>query len=1455
MKQILYAKHTEQRKRQYRIRTTVVSESGKRYLTKSAMNPEALEHLEWMKRGFTAMTEQFDPSVLSINTYEEVNGDLQFAFIAGESLESKLLSAHDRGDTDGFFLLLKQYKNCVRSQKPTIPTYVGSERFSEWFGDVVIPADTNVNPSCNLDMAFDNLLIDPDGQWHLVDYEWVVHFPVPADYPIFRAIFAFCLNHRIDPEPLYTACGLTADQIALFTVMERRFTAHLFDPVPAHGTPLQPRLELGQQTPISQTVYLDRGEGFSEQFSQTLSAIKEDDGRYTLQLSIPDDVKQLRFDPTEQFHCILSHFVATMDGVVVPYQAVNGVGYQSLLLFDSTDPQLLIPLPVGKTGDRQVTLQFFLVSAEAGADFLPPLIQATAHVDQTAQIARLEQQLKEANEALHSAGVHYHAVVTSRFWRMTAPLRALSNKLRPLLQRNRFARALIKLLRSIKNEGISTTAKKVRYRLSGRSYQAPVAATTEALSRWQGSTVDPSTVDHDLTFSILVPAFNTPIPYLTELVRSVQAQSYPNWELCIADASDDPAEEVRQWVTQFATQDARIRYEKIDNVGIGENTNRCAAMATGSYFVLLDHDDVLHPDALYYNRQAIAETGAEVLYSDEDRIDLNGVHCRAFFKPDWSPDLLYSQMYICHLLVFSRRCFEAIGGYRPDYNGAQDYDLMLRLSEQTSLIHHIPKVLYGWREAPTSTAANADTKPYAHTAGLQALDAHLKRTFGEGAYACETEHTFVYQARFTLPETPPLVSIIIPMKDNWQLSKGCVDSILSLSTHQQFEILLLNNNSEEQETFAWFDEVVKQDNRIRVLEAAFPFNWSQLNNVGIAAAKGDVYVFLNNDTVIISPDWLERLCEQALRPDIGVVGPQLRYEDGTLQHAGVVLGMGGFADHVYKGAAAAHTYLPFVSPVLNRNVLAVTGACMAIAKETIDTIGGFDETFIICGSDVELCLRAYEAGFNNLYLAHVALFHLESKSRTPYIPPNDFERSAYYYAPYREEGDPYYNINLNYDLTTPTEETDMARMRKGLRYHLSRNAIARKVYNGIKQQFLSTPNTDIPEAGALHGRPSETMAGQKRLNLLVPTVTKKHVFGGVTTALDFFYKLVQESGLPARVIITDAPYIPTESVLLPCYQHRTAEEDAADLYQVVDFSDRHQKTIPICEGDIFMATAWWTAYGAITLLQEQRAAFPSCDNKLLYFIQDYEPGFYEWSSRYLMADSTYRLDIPTIGIFNSSQLYQFMKQAGYQFAEELVFDPVLNRSLAPFVDKVTTSTRKKQILVYGRPSTARNAFEIIVDSLTEWCQKQPDIADWTILSAGEYHDPIDLGNGKQLQSVGKLDLDQYATMMLETYAGISLMVSPHPSYPPLEMATFGIHTITNHYANKNLSDFSKNIVALPSCSKYTVSDALLSLCKDFSDTATFDAPDSYLGNTDVLREVALKTLPLLGSVKSAVVTD
>ncbi|XGV98058.1 MAG: glycosyltransferase [Leptolyngbya sp. BL-A-14] len=481
--------------------------------------------------------------------------------------------------------------------------------------------------------------------------------------------------------------------------------------------------------------------------------------------------------------------------------------------------------------------------------------------------------------------------------------------------------------------------------------------------------------------SIIVPVFNTPEPYLRAAINSVLDQIYPHWELCLADdASTEP--HVRQVLEFYEAQDSRIKVAfRTTNGHISHCSNSALALATGEFVALLDHDDLLTPDALYevallINRQP----EVDLIYSDEDKLDDQETLREPFFKPDWCPDSFLSRMYICHLGVYRRSLVEAIGGFRPGFEGSQDYDMALRFTEKTDRIAHIPKVLYHWRIHPASAASSTEAKPYAYQAAEKALLEALQRRGTPGKIVDSPTCLGHYIVRYQI-ESPERVSIIIPTKDLSQTLHRCLESIFKQTTYPDYEVIVIDNGSVEEETFDVIHRWSKsQPHRFKCYPLDIPFNYSKLNNYAVTKAQGKFLLFLNNDTEVITPDWITAMVEQAQRPTIGAVGVQLLYSDNTIQHAGVIAGLGGVAGHSHQHFLADEPgYFNQIQTVSNCS--AVTAACLMCRRDVFLAVGGFEEQLAIAFNDVDLCFKMLDKGYRNIYLPHVKLYHYESKSR------------------------------------------------------------------------------------------------------------------------------------------------------------------------------------------------------------------------------------------------------------------------------------------------------------------------------------------------------------------------------------------------------------------------------------------------------------------------------------------
>ena len=484
---------------------------------------------------------------------------------------------------------------------------------------------------------------------------------------------------------------------------------------------------------------------------------------------------------------------------------------------------------------------------------------------------------------------------------------------------------------------------------------------------------------HQPLISIVVPAYHTPDVFLRQMLDSLKGQSYQNWEVIIGNASPDDSR-MRSILDEYAKNDARIKSVDIpDNLGISENTNAALKHASGDYIGFMDHDDLLAPDALFEIAIRLeANLDIDVFYTDEDKVSTDlSEHFQPHFKPDFNLDLLRSNNYICHFFVVKRTILKQVKGLDPKYNGAQDYDFIFRCTELSKNIVHIPRILYHWRVHNASTADNPASKLYAYEAGKKAIEDNLARSGEKGSVSMRSDYGF-YNVDYALTDQP-LVSILIPNKDHIDILKQCIRSLKEKATYTNYEIIVIENNSTEPATFEYYDKLKKDG--IQVLYyPEFGFNYSAINNWGVKNCKGEYLLFLNNDIEVITPDFIEKMLSNCERPGIGAVGAKLYYPDNTIQHAGIIIGIGGIAGHAFLNLPRARSgYLHKAS--LQMNVSAVTAACMMVSRKIFDLVGGFEETLSVAFNDVDLCLRIQKAGYHNVYNPHVEMYHHESKSR------------------------------------------------------------------------------------------------------------------------------------------------------------------------------------------------------------------------------------------------------------------------------------------------------------------------------------------------------------------------------------------------------------------------------------------------------------------------------------------
>lgn len=601
----------------------------------------------------------------------------------------------------------------------------------------------------------------------------------------------------------------------------------------------------------------------------------------------------------------------------------------------------------------------------------------------------------------------------SIFWRLSKPLRMMVHWVRRTRERLGYYGSLKGIARKLEAKNIE---RKARAQHGTASFPDAEEAKRQSEVKFA----------RKVKFSILMPLYNTPPKFLRQAVDSVRAQTYANWELCLADGSDAEHTDVGRICKEYAAQDGRILYRKLKkNEGISGNTNVCLLMATGDYIALFDHDDVLHPSVLYEYMKVICDKGADYIYCDEATFHGNKSidhMITLHFKPDFAPDNLRANNYICHFSAFDRRLLEGMQLFRSEFDGSQDHDMILRLTSRAKCVVHVPKLLYYWRSHAGSVAADISAKSYAIDAAKGAVAAHLREKGFENFEIVSTKaFETIFQIKYEI-QGDPLVTIVIPNKDHIEDLRRCITSILEKTTYDNYEIIVVENNSVTEEIFDYY-KTIQENPNIRVITYQGDFNYSKINNLGVSKARGEYILLLNNDTQVITLDWIEELLMYAQRRDVGAVGAKLYYEDRTIQHAGVVLALGQHRTAGHSHYRVSSNNLGYMGRLCYaQNVMAVTGACLMMRRSLFAKLGGLDENFAVSLNDVDLCIRAWKAGYVNVFTPFAELYHFESVSRGLDDHGEKAERYERESTAFREKwkevleaGDPYYNPNFSLD--------------------------------------------------------------------------------------------------------------------------------------------------------------------------------------------------------------------------------------------------------------------------------------------------------------------------------------------------------------------------------------------------------------------------------------------------------
>ncbi len=636
-----------------------------------------------------------------------------------------------------------------------------------------------------------------------------------------------------------------------------------------------------------------------------------------------------------------------------------------------------------------------------------------AYEQEKARSASLAGRLADAKNEADNLQFQLDRIKSNPAWRASKPLRMVMHWGIRNYRRLRNLGGPRGIVRKLRQKKIEAQAKKLHGTASFPNAEEAARQCEERFERM-------------VKFSILVPLWNTPLNFLDEMIKSVMAQTYENWELCLADGSDNEHGEVGKRCLEYAAADKRIVYKKLEkNEGIAGNTNECLKLATGEYIGLFDHDDVLHPSVLYEYAKVINEQDADYIYCDETTFKGDSIDnmITLHFKPDFAIDNLRANNYICHFSVFSRKLLEGTQLFRSGFDGSQDHDMILRLTSNAKKVVHVPKLMYYWRSHKNSTASDISAKPYAIAAAKGAVADHLEKS-GFKNFEIRSTRAFdtIFEIKYEILSEDK-ISILIPNKDHVDDLRRCVESIKARSTYDNYEIIIIENNSEEKATFDYYKTLEGQE-KITVVTYKGEFNYSKINNFGAGYATGKYLLLLNNDTQVITMNWLENMLMYAQRDDVGAVGAKLYYGDRTIQHAGVVVGLGAHRTAGHTHYKINYDNLGYMGKLCYaQNVSAVTGACLMVKKSLYDKLGGLDEEFKVALNDVDFCLRLLEKGYLNVFTPFAELYHFESASRgidvADEAKAKRYEEESQHFREkwkaFLEKGDPYYNPNFSLD--------------------------------------------------------------------------------------------------------------------------------------------------------------------------------------------------------------------------------------------------------------------------------------------------------------------------------------------------------------------------------------------------------------------------------------------------------
>ena len=1042
MDKIIYTKFSNDRATQYMIATDIIAYDDQRIVRKRAASKEAIKHVLNANEQCKKLEKTLQNTGFVVNKIIGSGMDyVDFEYIEGQSFEQFLDQMLDEDDfqqliesINSFYIELKKID--------TVP-FKNNDVFNLFFGMTEEIEGYESIPVGNVDLIFQNIIIDKDNKWNVIDYEWTFDCAIPLKFLMYRSIYLYVYGQSrrscLIDKNLYQYFDISEKDIRIFSKMEDHFQStikaghkNLGDYYHYMGKPGDNNaISVSQNERRNMVIYYDLGDGFNEQ-------TKEEYTSHEVVINLPQEVKAVRIDPMSVDCMVRVERIKDDNNYSLDYSSNGELLNSGSYLFVTSDPYFEINNIPANCKYIDVSLKVTELSHFEEKEIImynDELNNKTNELNnktnelnnitnelnnKTNELNNKTNELNNITNELNSKSNDLAAVYNSLSWKITKPMRSIGGAIYGFMRRHRVTSVFMDGMISLRHNGVISTYRRV---IEFCFHPKPVMDEDYyELTKEQILMQKKYQFDYRPLISILVPLYNTPEDFLKEMIDSVVEQTYDNWELCLADGSDDNHSYVGDVCRQYIKDNVSIVYKHLDkNLGISENTNACLEMASGDFIGLFDHDDLLTQDALFEIVKRINEDDkVDVLYTDEDKYlydskKQSGSYVEPHYKSDFNLDLLRTNNYICHFFVVKKSIVDEIGGFRSEYDGSQDYDFILRCVEKANKIEHIDKILYHWRIHANSTASKPESKMYCYEAGKRAIQSHLKR-MKIIADVEMTEHLGFYRVHYQISDNP-LVSIIIPNKDEKNTLKKCIDSIVKKSSYDNYEIIIVENNSETAEIFQYYDEI-SDDKRIHVVYWKHEFNYSKINNFGVTKAKGNYLLLLNNDVEIITNNWIEEMLSNCQRKEVGITGAKLLYNDNTVQHGGVIIGLGGIAGHAFCGLDANHPGY-FGRAYVQQNLSAVTAACLMVRREVFEEVNGLEESLRVAFNDVDFCLKVRSRGYLVVMNPNVKLYHYESKTRGMEDTPEKlkrFESEVRYMAEnwttILQNGDPYYNKNL-----------------------------------------------------------------------------------------------------------------------------------------------------------------------------------------------------------------------------------------------------------------------------------------------------------------------------------------------------------------------------------------------------------------------------------------------------------